>query len=203
MARIRSGSPAGFSRLGWVHDLANLNEFFVHHEDVRQANGMGPRGLSSEMDAALGRNVRRGGRLLSRPLDGCGLVVAWAGERVTVHSGSPAARLSGAPGELLPYLFGRQAAADVSVSGAPEAVAALRRTHFGISGHRLAQSQGSHESLAEETPVVPASQRQRFRPARFVALRRAQRHIPDFFVADLFHILDLHSGAAGAKWRHD
>ena len=43
VARIRSGPPIGFFRIGWVRSLANLNEFFVHHEDVRRANGLGPR----------------------------------------------------------------------------------------------------------------------------------------------------------------
>jgi hypothetical protein len=37
----------------------NLNEFFVHHEDVRRANGCGPRTNSPAMDAALWRNVSR------------------------------------------------------------------------------------------------------------------------------------------------
>ena len=134
VARIRSGPPAGFFRIQWVRDLANLNEFFVHHEDVRRANGRGPRGLTSAMDAALWRNVRRGGRYLSRRLHGCGLEVHWAGtdERVRVRSGEPRARLSGPPGELLLYLFGRQTAAQVDLSGSPEAVAAVRRTHFGM-----------------------------------------------------------------------
>ncbi|KKC03428.1 TIGR03085 family metal-binding protein [Mycobacterium nebraskense] len=132
VATIRSGPPVGFFRIGWVRALANLNEFFVHHEDVRRANGFGPRDLAPDMDAALWRNVRRGGRYLSRRLGGCGLAVEWAGERVTIRPGSPTARLSGRPGELLLYLFGRQAAARVEVSGAPEAVAAVRRTHFGM-----------------------------------------------------------------------
>ena len=134
VARIRSGPPVGFFRIGWVRDLANLNEFFVHHEDVRRANALGPRVLPPDMDAALWRNVCRGGRFLARRLGGCGLAVEWAGvgERVTVRSGSPAARLSGQPGELLLYLFGRGPAAQVDVSGPPEAVAALHRTHFGM-----------------------------------------------------------------------
>lgn len=42
VARIRSGPPPGFFRIGWIRALANLNEFFVHHEDVRRANGRGP-----------------------------------------------------------------------------------------------------------------------------------------------------------------
>jgi uncharacterized protein (TIGR03085 family) len=40
VARIRSGPPRGFFRLGWVRSFPNLNEFFVHHEDVRRANGL-------------------------------------------------------------------------------------------------------------------------------------------------------------------
>ena len=134
VARIRSGPPVGLFRIGWVRDLANLNEFFVHHEDVRRANGQGPRHLPSAMAAALWRNVRRSSHHLSRRLAGCGLEIDWAGtdERITVGPGEPTARLSGAPGELLLYLFGRQAAAQVELTGPPEAVAAVRRTHFGM-----------------------------------------------------------------------
>ena len=136
VARIRSGPPIGFFRIGWVRSLANLNEFFVHHEDVRRANKHGPRprSLTPAMDAALWRNVRRGSRYLSRRLQACGLEIEWAGtdERVTVRPGEPTAQLSGPPGELLLYVFGRQAAAQVEVSGPPDAVAAVRRTHFGM-----------------------------------------------------------------------
>jgi uncharacterized protein (TIGR03085 family) len=134
VARIRSGPPIGFFRIGWVRALANLNEFFVHHEDVRRANGRGPRSLTPAMDAALWRNVRRGSRFLSRRLRGCGLEIEWAGagERATVQAGEPMARLIGLPGELLLYIFGRQSAAQVEVSGAPDVVAAVQRTHFGM-----------------------------------------------------------------------
>jgi hypothetical protein len=86
------------------------------------------------MNAALWRNVRRGSRYLSRRLHATGLEIQWAGsnERVMVRPGVPTARLSGSPGELLLYVFGRQGAAQVEVSGPPEAVAAVRRTHFGM-----------------------------------------------------------------------
>ncbi|MGO9156362.1 TIGR03085 family metal-binding protein [Mycobacterium sp.] len=134
VGRIRSGPPIGFFRIGWVRSLANLNEFFVHHEDVRRANGQAPRSLTPAMDAALWRNVRRGGRYLSRRLNACGLEIEWAGtnERVRVQPGEPTARLSGPAGELLLYVFGRQAAAQVEVSGPPEAVAAVHGAHFGM-----------------------------------------------------------------------
>jgi uncharacterized protein (TIGR03085 family) len=134
VAQIRSGPPVGFFRVGWVRSLANLNEFFVHHEDVRRANGREPRRLTPAMDAALWRNVRRGGRFLGRRLRGCGLEIRWAGtdERVGAKAGEPVARLTGTPGELLLYLFGRQSAAQVELSGPEEVVAAVRRTHFGM-----------------------------------------------------------------------
>lgn len=134
VAQIRSGPPPGFFRIGWVRSLANLNEFFVHHEDVRRANGMAPRTLAPEMEAALWRNVRRGGRFLARRLRDAGLEVEWAGtgERLRVRRGEPTARVSGPPGELLLYLFARQAVTRVEVSGPDAAVAAVHRTHFGM-----------------------------------------------------------------------
>lgn len=135
VARLRSGPPRGFFRLRWVRDFPSLNEFFVHHEDVRRANGMGPRkDLTPDLEAALWRNVQRSSRFLSRRQRAVGLDIAWAGtrQRMTVRKGDPAAELKGTPGELLLYLFGRQAAARVEVSGPPTAVAAVRSSHLGI-----------------------------------------------------------------------
>lgn len=135
VGRIRSGPPPGLFRIGWVRRLANLNEFFVHHEDVRRANGMGPRDtLSTALEAALWRNVRHGSRYLSRRLRGAGLEVVWAGaqEQTTVRAAEPVARLSGTPGELLLYLFGRKEAAQVEIVGTTQAVAAVRDTRFGM-----------------------------------------------------------------------
>src|SRR5438105_2327642 len=125
VARIRSGPPPGFFRIGWVRSFPNLNEFFVHHEDVRRANGMDPRPLTPELDDALWRNVRRGSRHLARRLRGAGLEVEWAGtgRQLRVRAGEPTARLSGPPGELLLFLFGRERAAQVDVTGPAEAVA--------------------------------------------------------------------------------
>jgi uncharacterized protein (TIGR03085 family) len=134
VARIRSGPPPGFFRIGWVRSFPSLNEFFVHHEDVRRANRLGPRPLTHELETALWRNVRRASRYLSRRLSDAGLEIEWAGtgELHTVRHGTPTARLRGTPGELLLHVFGRQAAARVEVSGPAEAVAAVHRTHFGM-----------------------------------------------------------------------
>lgn len=135
VARIRSGPPPGLFRIRWVRSFANLNESFVHHEDVRRANGLGPRDtLTPALDGALWRNVRRGSRYLSRRLRGAGLEIKWAGtdEQLTVRKAAPTVRLNGSPGELLLYIFGRQAAAQVEVLGPAQAVAIVHDTHFGM-----------------------------------------------------------------------
>lgn len=134
VATIRSGPPPGFFRIGWVRRIPNLNEFFVHHEDVRRANGRGPRANEQAMDEALWRNVGQAPWFLARRLRGAGLELRWEGTAKTVRArrGHPAACIAGSPGELLLHLFGRQDAAHVEVSGPAAAVAAVRRTRFGM-----------------------------------------------------------------------
>ncbi len=134
VATFRSGPPPGFFRAGWVRQLASLNEFFVHHEDVRRANGLTPRTNEQAMDEALWRNVRRAPWLLARRLRGAGLEVEWAGTGRTVRArrGEPAVRIAGPPGELLLYLFGRKEAAQVEVSEPAAAVEAVRRARLGV-----------------------------------------------------------------------
>ena len=129
VATVRSGPPPGLFRIGWVRRFANLNEFFVHHEDVRRANGSGPRTNPPAEDAALFRNVARAGRLLSRRLRGVGLDLVWAGtdEAITARRGQPIAQVSGPPGELILFIFGRRDAADVEVTGPLEAIEALQQ----------------------------------------------------------------------------
>jgi uncharacterized protein (TIGR03085 family) len=134
VATLRSGPPPGVFRIGWMRRVPNLNEFFVHHEDVRRANGLGPRANQQAMDEALWANVSRARWFLARRLRGAGLELQWAGTAQTVRArrGEPAARIAGPPGELLLYLFGRQSAAHVEVSGPDAAVEAVRRARFGM-----------------------------------------------------------------------
>jgi len=133
VATLRSGPPPGVFRIGWVRRLPSLNEFFVHHEDVRRANGRGPRTNEPAMDEALWRSISRAPWFLARRLRGAGLELAWAGTAKTVQArrGEPTARIAGPPGELLLYLFGRQSVAHVEVNGPAAAVDAVRRAHFG------------------------------------------------------------------------
>jgi len=134
IATFRSGPPPGFFRIRWVRRFPSLNEFFVHHEDVRRANGLGPRTNAAALDEALWRNVGSAAWLLARRLRGAGLELEWVGTtRVRrARRGTPTARLSGLPGELLLYLFGRQGAAKVEVSGPGDAVEAVERVRLGM-----------------------------------------------------------------------
>jgi uncharacterized protein (TIGR03085 family) len=134
VATVRSGPPPGFFRIGWVRRLPNLNEFFVHHEDVRRANGCGPRTNPPAEDAALFRNVMRTRWFLSRRLRGAGLDLVWVGtdQVISARRGRPTARMHGLPGELLLYLFGRHDAAEVEITGSSEAIEAVDRTSFGM-----------------------------------------------------------------------
>ncbi|MFI6070074.1 TIGR03085 family metal-binding protein [Actinoplanes sp. NPDC051343] len=133
-ATLRSGPPPGFFRIGWVRRIPNLNEFFVHQEDIRRANGLGPRVNDPPMDEALWRNVKAARWFLSRRLRGAGLELQWAGtaDRVRARRGQPVARIAGPPGELLLYLFGRRRAAQVEVSGTDAALQAVHHARFGM-----------------------------------------------------------------------
>jgi uncharacterized protein (TIGR03085 family) len=134
LTTIRSGPPRGVFRIGWVRRVPNLNEFFVHHEDVRRANGLDPRTNSVALDDALWRNAGSASWFLTRRLRGAGLELEWLGTtRVRrARRGKSTARVTGRPGELLLYLFGRADAAHVEVSGPRDAVEALERVRFGM-----------------------------------------------------------------------
>lgn len=133
VARVRSGPPPGPYRYGPLK-AANLGEYFIHHEDVRRANGRGPRPGLTALDDALWRSTRRTARLHLRRLRGTGAVLARSGtgERLVARSGEPAVTITGAPGELALFLSGRRSAAEVAVTGPEEAVAALASTRLGL-----------------------------------------------------------------------
>ena len=64
VAMLRTGPP-------WMHRTgplatANVNENFVHHEDVRRAAGEAPRAIDDEMDAILWKHARASARACRR-----------------------------------------------------------------------------------------------------------------------------------------
>ncbi|HXQ59991.1 MAG TPA: TIGR03085 family metal-binding protein, partial [Acidimicrobiales bacterium] len=133
VALVRRGPPAVLRPF----DAAmNLNEYFIHHEDVRRGSGdTTPRPLAdiADVEEALWRSMGRGARLLTRSLASTGLDLLHIDGRV-VHArpGDPKATVTGRPGEIALYLSGRKDAAQVELGGPPEAVATLRDARFGI-----------------------------------------------------------------------
>jgi uncharacterized protein (TIGR03085 family) len=131
--RVRNGPPPGPFAVPRLRTLLNLNEYAVHHEDVRRANGSGPRTDRPDLQDALWPILRRGARLLLRSvtkeatvrLEGTG------GEAVELGTG-PTAVVTGEPLELSLFLFGRKGVAAVELSGDPAAIEVLRKASLGV-----------------------------------------------------------------------
>jgi uncharacterized protein (TIGR03085 family) len=130
IGQFRAGPPPGSPfRLPGADAAANLEEFFVHHEDVRRATpGWTRRELPIEVEDAIWRRLSSPlGRVAVRRTDvGVGIQRvgtraadgAFAdGERATLRAVRPGVIITGLPSEILMFLFGRQAAADVDLHG--------------------------------------------------------------------------------------
>ena len=103
---------------------ANVHELFVHHEDVRRPQGLGARDLDRELQDALWERLFVVGPAFTRRGEGLGVTLVTPGARtLRVRRGPDAVVLRGEVGELFLWLFGRRAAAEVSVEGTPDAVA--------------------------------------------------------------------------------
>jgi uncharacterized protein (TIGR03085 family) len=135
--RVRRGAPA------WnpmahpkVDEVANLVEFFVHHEDVRRAQPVWePRELSEQLSGKLWTALRRSARLMFRKAP-TGIVLIAKGQgrhaaKLPDEHGTVVLR--GTPAELVLYAYGRKGVARVELQGDADDVAALEGTHLGIS----------------------------------------------------------------------
>jgi uncharacterized protein (TIGR03085 family) len=134
--RVRNGPPPGPFAVPGLRTLINLNEYAVHHEDVRRANGLGPRPDRPDLQDELWKLLRRGAGLqlrkvrkqvavrLRRP-DGLD------GTDITVGRG-PEVIVNGEPLELVLFLMGRKAAAQVGLGGDADAIEVLRSASLGI-----------------------------------------------------------------------
>jgi uncharacterized protein (TIGR03085 family) len=131
--RLRSGPPFVPWRMPGLRESLNLNEWFIHHEDVRRANAEGPRADRPDLDAALWTMIRRMGRVMLRKVRGAGVALEAPGHgEVPARGPGPSARVVGGPQELALFLHGRRSAAQVEITGPDEAVAALADAELGI-----------------------------------------------------------------------
>ena len=118
--RLRGGPPLwSLFRVRAVGEILNNVEFFVHHEDVRRAaQGWEPRVIDNEMNALLWRrSTQMAKHVLRSTPGGIELVRSDTGEHRAVRAAAPGESmltLTGAPQELLLYLFGRRDVALVS-----------------------------------------------------------------------------------------
>ncbi|MCU1351360.1 MAG: hypothetical protein JWM05_569 [Acidimicrobiales bacterium] len=132
--RVLSGPPMGPLRIPAARHAMNMVEFFVHHEDVRRANGEVPRLDRPDLDDALWSLVRRMFPLMVRraKVPGTQLVIeAPDGRRAAAGSGAEVV-MRGRVQELVLALYGRGDAAEVELAGEPAAVATVEAASFGI-----------------------------------------------------------------------
>lgn len=129
--RVRTGPPLVPWGLPVLRSILNLNEYFVHHEDVRRANGEGPRTDRPELDDALRPVVARmaGIQLWRGKVD---VELVDDRGRTLARRGVDPPKVIGRPGELLLWLNGRADVADVAFDGDQEAVSRLWEADLGL-----------------------------------------------------------------------
>ncbi|MDI3389758.1 TIGR03085 family metal-binding protein [Streptomyces sp. B-S-A8] len=124
---IRTGPPR-FSpfALKQLDEAANAVEFYVHAEDVRRAQeDWSPRELDPVFADALWTRLERMARVLGRKSP-TGLVLRRPDGRTAVaHRGTPVVTVTGEPGELTMFAFGRLDHARVEQDGDKEAIELL------------------------------------------------------------------------------
>lgn len=127
VGELRDGPPRQW--FGRYLPAGDLHEWFVHHEDVRRANGEQPR-LDDDLDDALWDALGRWGKILTRKADVGVELVAHDGRRRQVKDGDGSVVLRGRPGELLLALFGRESTS--TLEGSDAAVAAYHASTIGL-----------------------------------------------------------------------
>jgi uncharacterized protein (TIGR03085 family) len=131
---VRTGPPFGPSAIRPIGHAMNLIEFFVHHEDVRRANGATRRTDRVDLDIELWSLLRRLAPLMVRTsgLRGVTLVLDPGEGRPHRIGSGPTVTISGPPSELVLELYGRRSVAEVTYDGAEADIAAVQAADFGI-----------------------------------------------------------------------
>lgn len=131
VARLRGGPPLWSPfRPHAVGELLSNLELFVHHEDVRRAMPQWePRELDSvTTDYLWRRSTGIAKHVLRSTPGGIELIRSDTGLHHTVRPGQPVLTLTGAPQELLLYLYGRRDHAKVSREGDAEGSPVLEKS---------------------------------------------------------------------------
>lgn len=133
--KVRTGPPTlSVFALPGVDGVANLVEYYVHHEDVRRGSeGWRPRDLPPDLADALWLRLTGMSRLLFRRVP-VGVVLErtdGGGATYPARTGPNPVTLRGTAGELLLRAYGRRAV-DVEVIGTPAAIEAFETAPLGV-----------------------------------------------------------------------
>ena len=129
--------PAGPLSVPAIRSAISLVEYTVHHEDVRRANGRGPRTDVDALQAAIWSKLGQLGGLMVRKakiapialeLHATGSTTATK----TLGSGDRRVTITGEPIELLLFLYGRADQSEAELTGDPADVTKVRAASFGI-----------------------------------------------------------------------
>lgn len=135
LTMIADGPPL-WSPFKVVDRWANLAEMFVHHEDVLRGGAAPdvswrPRPVADDVAAALLRPIRMTGKMALRSAPVRVTVRTRAGQSLLVAGSGDAVTVTGTPGELTLFLFGR-APVDLDFVGSDESIAALHAVQRGF-----------------------------------------------------------------------
>jgi uncharacterized protein (TIGR03085 family) len=121
-------------RIKPVEVAFNTLEYFVHHEDIRRAQpGWEPRALDPADVDLIWKLGRGSGRLMARRVDvPFRIRRSDTGTEAVLSSGDDPVVVSGPPGEVVLFLFGRDYARDLTFDGPDEAVARVRGAELGF-----------------------------------------------------------------------
>jgi len=121
-------------RLPAAEVALNTLEYFVHHEDLRRAQpGWEPRELDAADLGLLWKLGRGSGRLMARRV-GLPLRIRRSdtGAEAVLSKGDDPVIISGPPGEVVLFLFGRPYARDLTFEGPADRVAEVRGADLGF-----------------------------------------------------------------------
>jgi uncharacterized protein (TIGR03085 family) len=129
--RFRTGPPAWSPlRVASLERAVNTLEFFVHHEDIRRAQeDWAPRELTDRQQGALFKAIGVAGKGLVRKAGVPVTLTTPEGHTAELRKaadGEQPVVVTGEPGELVLFCFGRRDVARVALDGPDAQVARLR-----------------------------------------------------------------------------
>ncbi|AWT51766.1 TIGR03085 family metal-binding protein [Mycolicibacterium smegmatis] len=131
LERIASGPPL-LSPFKLLDPLVNVAEMFIHHEDVRRAQpDWSPRVLDDETANAVARQVPMMARMTMAKSPVRVALTTPEGKTLATAGKGPAVTVTGAPGELLLFVAGRDQVR-VEFTGDENSIAALRAARRGL-----------------------------------------------------------------------